>query len=88
MQSLRQKTQMKPLERKNHLIPRVLRPKKQTLSPKNAKYHYGNPTSTSPRRESYTPRKDKLTKTASKLFQKARSTDFGETYLVGTSTMF
>lgn len=38
-------------------------------------------TSTSPRRESLTPRKDKRKKSASKLFQKAHSNDLGETYL-------
>lgn len=88
MHSPKQEAKIMNKDNLNHLNTRVIPPKRPNLSPKNAKYHFRNPTSTSPRRESHTPRKDKLTKTASKLFQRARSTDFGETYLVGTSTMF
>ena len=64
----------------------IVSTQKQNFSPNNFISKNKESTSTSPRRESITPRKDKHKKSASKLFQKAHSNDYGETYLVSSTS--
>ena len=64
----------------------ILSGNKVGLSPSHFISKNKESTSTSPRRESITPRKDRHKKSASKLFQKARSNDYGETYLISSTS--
>lgn len=50
MHSPKKETKIMNKDNLNHLNTRVIPPKRPNLSPKNAKYHFRNPTSTSPRR--------------------------------------
>ena len=66
----------------------IITSNKPNFSPCNFVKKNKESTSTSPRRECLTPRKDKHKKSASKLFQKARSNDYGETYLATSNSNF